>query len=230
MPIPHPVPTRRLPAQPSIEQLRKQAKELLEQYRASRPDTVREVNQFESEPDPAAFALGDAQRVLARAYGYESWPKLKAFVDGANVQRLAEAVKAGDLDQVRALLNARPGLVGMDMAGNNEHRALHYAVLRRDVPMVRLLMETGADARKGIFPHRDATSAFAIARDRDYTDVVTVIRDPASGAASQGGAELSERHGLAGAGANQPRDPRRPERSGHQSDRGGRIADSRVRP
>jgi ankyrin repeat protein len=73
------------------------------------------------------------------------------------------------------LLNARPELVGMDMAGNNEHRALHYAVLRRDVPMVRLLMETGADARKGIFPHRDATSAFAIARDRDYKDVVAAI-------------------------------------------------------
>ena len=175
MPIPHPAPTRRLPAQPSIEQLRKQAKELLEQYRASYAAAVAEVNQFEREPDPAAFALSDAQRVLARAYGYESWPKLKAFVDGANVERLAETVKAGDLDQVRALLNARPELVGMDMAGNNEHRALHYAVLRRDVPMVRLLMETGADARKGIFPHRDATSAFAIARDRDYKDVVAAI-------------------------------------------------------
>ena len=176
MPIQHPVPTRRLPAQPSIEQLRKQAKELLEQYRASYAAAIAEVNQFEREADPAAFALSDAQRVLARAYGYESWPKLKAFVDGANVERLAEAVKAGDLEQVRALLNARPELVGMDMAGNNEHRALHYAVLRRDVPMVRLLMETGADARKGIFPHRDATSAFAIARDRDYKDVVAVIQ------------------------------------------------------
>ena len=63
-----------------------------------------EVNRFEREPDPAKFALSDAQRVLARAYGYESWPKLKAFVDGANVQRLAEAVKAGDLEQVRSLL------------------------------------------------------------------------------------------------------------------------------
>ncbi len=175
MPIPHPVPTRRLPAQPSIEQLRKQAKELLEQYRAALPAAVSEINKFERVPDPLAFALSDAQRVLARAYGYESWPRLKAFVDGANVERLAEAVKSGSLDQVRSLLRARPELIGMDMAGNNEHRALHYAVLRRDVPMVRLLMEAGADARKGIFPHRDATSAFAIARDRGYEDVVAVI-------------------------------------------------------
>jgi hypothetical protein len=149
MPIPHPASTRRLPAQPSLEQLRKQAKELLEQYCAGHPDAVTEVKRFERERDPATFALSDAQRVLARAYGYESWPKLKAFVDGANVQRLAEAVQAGDLDQARSLLKARPELVGMDMAENNEHRALHYAVLRRNVPMVRLLMEAGADAAKG---------------------------------------------------------------------------------
>jgi ankyrin repeat protein len=176
MSTPRPAPTRRLPPEPSMEQLRKQAKELLEQYRAANPDAAAEVNQFERQPDPATFALADAQRVLARAYGYESWPKLKAFVDGANVERLAAAVKAGDTEQVRFLLHARPELVGMDMAGNNEHRALHYAVLSRNVPMVRLLMEAGADARKGIFPHRDATSAIAIARDRDYQDVVAVIQ------------------------------------------------------
>ncbi len=97
MPVPHSAPTRRLPVQPSIEQLRKQAKELLEQYRAGHAEAAAEVKRFEREPDPAKFALSDAQRVLARAYGYESWPRLKAFVDGANVERLAEAVKAGDL-------------------------------------------------------------------------------------------------------------------------------------
>ena len=43
--------------------------------------------------------------------------------------------------------------------------------------MVRLLMEAGADARKGIWPHRDATSALAIARDREYHDVVAVIQE-----------------------------------------------------
>jgi hypothetical protein len=63
------------------------------------------------------------------------------------------------------------------MAGNDEHRALHYAVLRRDLAMVKLLMEAGADARKGIFPHRDATSALAIAKDREYTDIVAVIEE-----------------------------------------------------
>ena len=29
--------------------------------------------------------------------GYESWPKLKASVDGVTIARFAEAVKAGDI-------------------------------------------------------------------------------------------------------------------------------------
>jgi ankyrin repeat protein len=169
--------TRQLPLQPSLEQLRKQAKDLLEQYRSGHPVTVAEVHQFERQPDPSSFALHDAQRVLARAYGYPSWAKLKAFVDGVNVAKLADAVKAGDMAQTRVLLHARPELVHMDMSGGNEHRILHYAVLRRDTAMVRLLMEAGADARKGIWPHRDATSAFAIARDREYHEIVAVIEE-----------------------------------------------------
>jgi ankyrin repeat protein len=149
------IPTRRLPRQPNLEQLRKQAKELMSGW--------------------PGFTLSEAQRELAHTYGFDSWPKLKAFVDGANVGRLAEAVNAGDLATVRKLIKARPELVGMDMAGDNEHRALHYAVLRRDPAMVRLLMRAGADARKGIFPHRDATTAHALARDREYTDIVAII-------------------------------------------------------
>jgi ankyrin repeat protein len=172
-----PAPTRRLPPQPSLEQLRKQAKDLLDHYRAGDPSIVAEVQRFERRPDPAHFALNDAQRVLARAYGFESWPKLKAFVDGANVARFAEGVKSGDIAQVRRLLAARPELIGMDRAESDEHRALHYAVLRRDAPMVKLLMEAGADARKGIWPHRDATSALTLARDREYSEIVAVIEE-----------------------------------------------------
>jgi ankyrin repeat protein len=175
--VPRSYPTRRLPKQPSLEQLRKQAKDLLAQYRAGDSNAVAEVQQFERRPDPATFALNDAQRVLARAYGYESWTKLKAFVDGANVAKLAGAVRAGDAAQVRILLHSRPELVNMDMAENDEHRALHYAVLGRDAAMVKLLMEAGADAHKGIFPHRDATSALAMARDRGYGDIVAVIKE-----------------------------------------------------
>jgi ankyrin repeat protein len=168
---------RRLPEQPNLEQLRKQAKELLQEFRAGVPSAMAEVNQFERNADSNRFALSDAQRVIARAYGFASWPKLKAFVDGANIARFAEAVQAGDLAQVRTLLASRPELVAIDRAENDEHRGLHYAVLRRDAAMVRLLMEAGADARKGIWPHRDATSALTLAQERHYDEIVAVIEE-----------------------------------------------------
>jgi ankyrin repeat protein len=172
-----PAPTRRLPQHPNLEQLRKQAKDLLEKYRSGDSAAIAEIQNFERDPDPSTFALHDAQRVLARTYGYESWPKLKALVDGANIARFADAVKASNLAQVQSMLASRPELIGMDLAANDEHRALHFAVLGRDVPMVRLLMRAGADARKGIWPHRDATSALAIARDREYLEVIAVIEE-----------------------------------------------------
>ena len=70
--------------------------------------------------------------------------------NAVSVTRLIEAVNAGDAGLVRLLLQARPELIGMDTAGNNEQRALHYAVQRRDAPMVRLLMEAGGDAHQGL--------------------------------------------------------------------------------
>ena len=51
---PRPEPTRKLPPCPSLEQLRKQAKDLLERYRAGDPAAVAEVEQFERQPNPAA--------------------------------------------------------------------------------------------------------------------------------------------------------------------------------
>jgi ankyrin repeat protein len=167
---------KRLPDQPNLEQLKKQAKDLLHGYQSGNAEAIAEVRQFERSAT-SSFALNDAQRVLARSYGFQSWPKLKAFVDGVNIASFALAVQEGDQRRVRSMLASRPELVAMDRAENDEHRALHYAVLRRDAEMVRLLMEAGADARKGIFPHRDATSAFALARDREYTELLAIMEE-----------------------------------------------------
>jgi ankyrin repeat protein len=170
------VPTRTLRARPDLDQLKRQAKELLAAFRSGQPDVSAEVHAHYRGADPATFELHDAQLVIARAYGFESWPKLKAYVDGVTVTRLAEAVRAGDLAAVRAMLDARPELVHMDMSEHNEHRALHYAVLDRNSQMVRLLMDRGADPFKGIWPHRDATRALTIATERGYDDIVAIIK------------------------------------------------------
>src|SRR3990170_4219266 len=153
----HP-PTRVMRENPDIDQLRRQARELLEAYRAQSPDAVLEVGAYHHTATPDTFGLHDAQFVLARSYGFESWPKLKAAVEGVTTKRLHEAVQKGDLGAARALLARRPEIVDLMREGPSgfEIRALHIAVMRRDVEMTRLLLEAGADTRGGIWPHRDA--------------------------------------------------------------------------
>jgi hypothetical protein len=75
-------PTRRLPPHPDLDQLRRQAKELLEAFRAGDTIAIAEVQAHYRGAESTSFALHDAQLVLARAYGFDRWPKLKAFVDG----------------------------------------------------------------------------------------------------------------------------------------------------
>jgi ankyrin repeat protein len=188
MPSPS-LPTRTLRERPDLGQLKRQAKELLAAFRAGQADTTAEVRKHYRDADAATFALHDAQLVIARAYGFESWPKLKAYVDGVTVTQLAEAVRARDLAAVRAMLTARPELVHMDMSEHNEHRVLHYAVLDRNPEMVRLLMDRGADPFKGIWPHRDATRALTLAADRGYDEIVAIIKEALDRRKEEGSAQ-----------------------------------------
>ena len=170
-------PTRKLREHPDLDQLRRQAKELLQAFLAGEAGAAAEVKAHYRGARTSQFALHDAQLVLARSYGFESWPKLKAYVDGATAKRLAELVRAGDLARVRAMLKARPELVNMEMSYGDEHRPIHYAVMNRSPEMARLLMQHGADARRGIDPHRDATTALTIAIERGYDEIVAIIQD-----------------------------------------------------
>ena len=187
------LPTRTLAERPDFEQLKRQAKELLQAFKDGDPSAAAEVHGHYRDADPAAFALHEAQLVIARAYGFDSWPKLKAFVDGATVRRLTEAVKAGNIDAVGALLRARPELARMSV---DNLGVIHHAVLARAPEIVRTLMAHGADARQGVYPYRDATTAHAIALQRGYDEIVRIIeaeeqkrRDTTSGAAGTRSAE-----------------------------------------
>jgi hypothetical protein len=64
-----------LPPRPSLDHLRKQAKDRLQELQATAPGTQ----------------LADAQHALARDYGFPSWPKLKAHVEATS-----EAAPEGD--------------------------------------------------------------------------------------------------------------------------------------
>jgi ankyrin repeat protein len=167
-------PTRTLREHPDLEQLKRQAKELHDAFLAGEHDAVADVNAHYRAADPATFALHDAQLVIARAYGFESWPKLKAYVEGVNARRLVQAVQADNIAQVKAMLKVRPELAN---TWNDNYQLLHYAVLNRSLEMVRLLMQHGANARNGVYPHRDATTPFTIAVERGYEEIAAIIRE-----------------------------------------------------
>ncbi len=59
--------SRELPARPNLEYLKNEAKDRLDDLRRT---------------DPRA-QLSDAQFALAKDYGFESWPKMKAHVEAA---------------------------------------------------------------------------------------------------------------------------------------------------
>jgi hypothetical protein len=88
-------PRARLPERPSLENLRKQAKELLRDYRGGVPAAVERVRNVC--PRSEAIALADAQFVLAREYGFESWPKV--------VHHVASLQPAAPLAPFTALAN-----------------------------------------------------------------------------------------------------------------------------
>jgi ankyrin repeat protein len=168
------LPIRTLRQPPDLDQLKRQARELLESFRNGDRTAAAEVNAHHHGAEPRTFALHGAQLVIARAYGFQSWPKLKAFVEGATVRRLRDAACAGRIDEVRAMLKVRPELARMSI---DNLQIVHHAVLVRAPEIVRILMANGANARDGVYPHRDATTAHAIALQRGYGEIVRIIEE-----------------------------------------------------
>ncbi|MBW3628237.1 MAG: hypothetical protein KY464_02965, partial [Gemmatimonadetes bacterium] len=76
---------RPLPGRPSLEYERKQAKAFLKQIRRGETAALRRVGS--SHPaalrgrSPTDLKLADAQHVIAREYGFESWPRLVEYFE-----------------------------------------------------------------------------------------------------------------------------------------------------
>lgn len=102
---------KQLPERPDLEQLKTQAKDLLDAVHTGQPDALTRIGNEDRED----FALHDAQRVLAREYGFDSWPKLKLHVETRTEEtaeaRLIQATLGGDAAAVKAILMERPALV-----------------------------------------------------------------------------------------------------------------------
>ena len=86
-----------LPAQPSLDQLKRQAKELLRAYRAGE-SAARQTFARHNALTPGGTLAG-AQLVLAREFGFSSWPALKHHVDAGAAARRAAAISAAKAER-----------------------------------------------------------------------------------------------------------------------------------
>src|SRR5579864_9432325 len=72
-----------LPARPDLEQYKKQAKDLVKLSKSGDAQVIQRIKKYHPRPGQvvdsgilcAKFALADAQLVIAREHGFESWPK-----------------------------------------------------------------------------------------------------------------------------------------------------------
>ena len=132
---------RSLPVRPDLNQLKRQAKELLRAMRRGDADALAElVDHLPEKFDPATARLADAQFVLARSYQAPSWPRL------VHACHLVEAIWGDDLDAVRTLVTKHPNLLHENVLirESNWGAPMAYAAnLGRD-RIIEMLRERGA--------------------------------------------------------------------------------------
>ncbi|HVT17300.1 MAG TPA: ankyrin repeat domain-containing protein [Thermoanaerobaculia bacterium] len=131
-----------LPAHPSLEQYRKQAKEFVKACKSGDPGALRRI---ESHHPRAArllasgvpnvrVPLAEAQLVIAREHGFESWPKFAQHVEAltrasspiSRFEVAADAIVAGDIATLASLLSQDPELVRARSTRVHRATLLHY--------------------------------------------------------------------------------------------------------
>ena len=147
----------------SLEQLRKQAKELLRAHRAG--DEAARSRVAAHHPRPAEpLKLSGAQLVIAREHGFASWPRLRAYVErvsGPGIQHAYhEDLEYYDGRAYGLLASAEDGTAGAVAAF-----ARHEASLTRDGARTVIAREHGFPSWRSLRRHvaglRDSGEPFA---------------------------------------------------------------------
>lgn len=197
---------RQLPAAANLRQLRIQAKDLRRAVREGRSDAVHRVEQTHprfagaSHRDLTAanFTLADAQLVIARELGLESWPQLKTHVESLSQTALSlhALIAANNLEAVRetlkrnaesanqlnesglpplftAALSHNQMAIDLLLANNANVDIFACAYLGRAADAVRLLSDHPELSRATT---RDGMTALHYAAQAGHFDVVEVLR------------------------------------------------------
>ena len=156
---------RPLPDRPNLRHLKDQAKDLLKAG--------------------GAASLTHAQFKIARLYGFDSWPKLKAHVDSLEeIGQLKQAIDTNDLAQVKALMTLNLALHRAPL-GYNKNGPLTWVAecrvpweppSRERLAMAEWMIDHGSDVHQGgdgplmraaLFGHRIPMMELLVSRGAD---------------------------------------------------------------
>jgi len=138
-----------LPPRPSLEMQQKRAKALLRAAWAGDVDALARVDALHPRaPAPDALKLADAQLVIARGYGFESWAAMKRKIESLTqtpVEQFRAALHDGDVTRVRDLLDAHAEVRAAVNEPIGAFGSRPAAVARKNVPLIDVLVAHGAD-------------------------------------------------------------------------------------
>ena len=138
-----------LPQHPSLEMQRKRARNLLRD--AGRGDAAALARIRALHPHPPGgrdVTLADAQLVVARGYGFESWAALRrkiASLTMSPVDQFRGALRAGDAEHVRTLLETYAEVRAAVNAPIGAFGARPAAIAKKHLATIDVLLEYGAD-------------------------------------------------------------------------------------
>jgi hypothetical protein len=182
-----------LPARPSLEAYKKRAKDLVKAANSPAPavlsrwakswtETLTQlthigsslsadswITQFEqfvnSEKSSGKLSLTKAQFILARAHGFESWPRFsrhlialaRANSPAKDFEAAADAIVSGDIATIKTLLGRNPSLVRARSPRRHRATLLHYVAANgvedyrqrtpaNAVEIAQILLDAGAEA------------------------------------------------------------------------------------
>jgi hypothetical protein len=138
-----------LPAHPNLEMQQKRAKRLLRAAWDGDADALTRIGALHPKPPaPDALKLADAQLVVARGYGFETWAVLKRKIESLTatpVERFRSALHEGDVARVRTLLEQHAEVRAAVNAPISYFDSRPVARATRNLPMLEVLLEHGAD-------------------------------------------------------------------------------------
>ena len=155
------MPDRELPSRPNLEQYKKQAKDLARDCELGIPGALTRISRHhprfhkltESEMRNAKVALADAQLVIAREHGFESWPRFPKHIETLNLIRSVASL-------------ADPAAAFIEVASPMNPPCANFSRAIRKAPQPRVLRTIGM--RSPIFAFRGISGSTSRAPKRSY--------------------------------------------------------------